>query len=153
MRPSTILAVMLLSACSLFAAGAVSSAPPANPDHDFSTRPFRGGNTDWTIRLVRIAPGQVAYTLHFTSRAVMDDGLLVSVKPEIRGLGLKGRYGLASADANRAGAAGPAPRMQVLVAPSAEGTPCKDRRGATHPHAILLFVGNNLLYGCGDYGD
>lgn len=81
--------------------------------------------------------------------------VLLSVKPEIRGLGLKGRYGLASAGAR---AAGPAPRMQLLVAPSAGGAPCRHRRGTAHPHAILLFVGNNLpygclLYGCGDYDD
>ncbi|MCF7223586.1 hypothetical protein [Marilutibacter chinensis] len=144
MHPSRFLAIVLLSICALLTSGHV---PPASADgsgYDFSTRPFQGGNTDWTIRLVRISPGQVVYTLQFTSRPAKGDGLLESVKPEFGRLGLKGKYGLASAE-------GVSPSIRLMIAPSAADAPCQDRRGTRYPHAILLLVGDSVLYGCGDY--
>lgn len=146
MRLYRYLAMALLSACSLLAGGRVDPVAAKAPRYDFSIRPFQGGNTDWSIRLVRVAPGQVVYTLHFPRRASASDGLLRSVEPSIDEPPLKGRYGLASDD-------GISPAMKVMIAPSATGTPCQDNEGTRYPHAVLVFIDGHPLYGCGDYDD
>lgn len=145
MRLNRSLAVVLLSLCALVA-GHADAGAANTPDYDFAARPFQGGNTDWTIRLHRVAPGQVVYTLYFPRRATASDGLLRSVKPSIDNPPLKGRYGLASDH-------GISPAMKVMITPSAARTPCRDNQGQTYPHAILVFVDGRPLYGCGDYED
>ncbi|ALN83284.1 hypothetical protein LA76x_5182 [Lysobacter antibioticus] len=124
-----------------------ASAQPPDGPFDFPPAAFKGGNTDWSIRLKRTAPGEVDFVFERPRGAETGRGSLASVAPELKERGLRGKYGLSGT----ATIAGEPKTVTVLVAPSTPHRRCRDRNGVEYGSAVLIIVGGGAWQGCGEF--
>lgn len=139
------------NACSWWAAGFASllgvglvAMATAAAAADFPRQTFRGGNAGWGVVIGANKAGTLHYNLVAPARVGVSFGpLRVVAKPRIGQYALQGP--LTSGDRDDA--------LIVMIAPAADGSPCRDSAGRTHPYAVIANGGRaGAWYGCGDFG-
>ncbi|MGO1003835.1 hypothetical protein [Lysobacter sp. CA196] len=125
------------------------STPAQAPagQYDFPPTSFKGGDAKWSIYLQRTAPGKVDFVLEQPRGTQTARGTLVSVDPELRERGLRGKYGLSGT----ATVAGEPKILTLLVAPTPPSRRCSDNTGTNYNHAVLVIIDGGAWRGCGDF--